>query len=132
MFTLEIAAADRELEHGNHVRMGEFRCKRRLALETREEYFVFRDVTWQDLDGHAGIEDATRLRYARIIRIVVHPAVQGRGLGRRILDAILADAWTQGLDLVGASFGATQELLRFWERCGFPPAHLGTGRNAAC
>jgi tRNA(Met) C34 N-acetyltransferase TmcA len=36
-----------------------------------------------------------------------------------------------GLDLIGASFGATPELLAFWDHCGLPPAHLGTSRNAA-
>ncbi|MEA3277689.1 MAG: GNAT family N-acetyltransferase [Pseudomonadota bacterium] len=85
----------------------------------------------QTLSTHAGIEEAPELRYARIVRIVVHPAVQDRGLGRRLLDGILEDVRTQGMDLAGASFGATAELLRFWERCGFPPAHLGTSRNAA-
>ena len=34
-------------------------------------------------------------------------------------------------DLVGVSFGATRDLLRFWEACGLAPVHLGTSRNAA-
>ena len=41
------------------------------------------------------------------------------------------DAADLGLDLIGASFGATPDLLHFWRRCGLPPAHIGTSRNAA-
>lgn len=85
----------------------------------------------QTLSAHAGLEEATGLRYARVIRIAVHPAAQGCGLGRSLLDAVADDARTLGQDLVGASFGATADLLEFWARCGFPPLHLGTSRNAA-
>lgn len=85
----------------------------------------------QTLSAHAGIEEAPLLRFARVVRIAVHPTAQGRGLGRRLLEGIIADARMQGLDLVGASFGATAELLAFWKCCGFPPVHLGTSRNAA-
>jgi tRNA(Met) cytidine acetyltransferase len=84
----------------------------------------------QTLSAHAGLESAPRLRFARIVRIAVHPAVQGRGLGRRLLEEILASGGRTGTDLVGASFGATVDLLRFWERCGFALAHVGTSRNA--
>jgi tRNA(Met) cytidine acetyltransferase len=85
----------------------------------------------QTLSAHAGIEEAPRLSYARVIRIAVHPVAQRRGLGRSLLEGIVADAGALGLDLVGSSFGATPDLLDFWERCGFLPAHLGTSRNAA-
>ena len=85
----------------------------------------------QTLSIHAGLGEAPTLRIGRIVRIAVHPAVQGRGLGRQLLDAISRDVSALGVDLVGASFGATVNLLRFWARCGFAPAHLGTSRNAA-
>ncbi len=85
----------------------------------------------QTLCAHGGLEEAPRLRYARIVRIAVHPAAQGRGLGRMLLDHIFVASAEEGLDMVGASFGATEELLRFWMHCQFPPAHMGTRRNAA-
>lgn len=85
----------------------------------------------QTLSAHAGIEEATELSYARLIRVAVHPGIQGRGLGRSLLGGIVEHARTEGLDLVGSSFGATKDLLDFWEKCGFVPMHLGTGRNAA-
>jgi tRNA(Met) cytidine acetyltransferase len=85
----------------------------------------------QTLSAHAGIREATDLRYLRLVRIAVHPAAQGRGLGRALLAGIAADARGLGLDLIGASFGATPDLLAFWRHCGLPPAHIGTSRNAA-
>lgn len=85
----------------------------------------------QTLSAHAGLPEATRLGYARIVRIAVHPAARRRGLARRLLEALAARSGTDRPDLMGASFGATTELLRFWRQCGFAPLHLGTRRNAA-
>jgi tRNA(Met) cytidine acetyltransferase len=85
----------------------------------------------QTLSAHAGIAEATGLKYLRLVRIAVHPAAQRRGLGRALLAGVQANARTLGLDLLGASFGANAELLRFWRRCGLHAAHMGTSRNAA-
>lgn len=85
----------------------------------------------QTLSAHAGLPRATALGYARIVRIAVHPAARRRGLGRRLVEALATQSRQDGLDLLGASFGATAELLHFWRRCGLAPLHLGTRRNAA-
>ncbi|EGV19037.1 tRNA(Met) cytidine acetyltransferase TmcA [Thiocapsa marina] len=85
----------------------------------------------QTLSTHAGLAEAPALRYLRVIRIAVHPALARRGLGRRLLRRLARDARAEGVDLLGASFGATPELIRFWDRCGFRPAQIGTSRNAA-
>jgi tRNA(Met) cytidine acetyltransferase len=85
----------------------------------------------QTLSAHAGLEEAPRLGWARILRIAVHPAAQGRGLGRRLVERIQDQARADGLDLIGSSFGATADLLVFWRRCGLAPVHLGSSRNAA-
>lgn len=85
----------------------------------------------QSLAAHAGVEQAARLKCARIMRIAVHPAVQGRGFGTGLLRAIMAQARVAGFDCVGASFGATAELLRFWERSGFLPVRVGLTREAS-
>lgn len=85
----------------------------------------------QSLAAHVGVEMGPCLHGARVLRIAVHPAVQGRGLGRRLLAEVTATASTAGLDYIGASFGATVPLLRFWQRDGFVPLHLGLGRDAA-
>lgn len=85
----------------------------------------------QSLATHAGVEQAARLKCARVMRIAVHPAVQGRGFGTGLLHVILEQARAAGFDYVGASFGATVALLRFWERSGFLPARVGLTREAS-
>jgi len=89
----------------------------------------------QNLSAHAGLAEAPRLRYLRVIRIAVHPALGRRGLGRRLLRALdweARQAARRGeLDLLGASFGATPGLIAFWSACGYRPVQIGTHRNAA-
>ncbi|MBK1720459.1 tRNA(Met) cytidine acetyltransferase TmcA [Thiocystis violacea] len=85
----------------------------------------------QTLSAHAGLIEAPAFHYLRVIRIAVHPAVVGRGLGGQLLTGLLRVAEADGLDLVGASFGATPELLGFWHRQGFVPVQIGASRNAA-
>ncbi|MFD2113419.1 tRNA(Met) cytidine acetyltransferase TmcA [Thiorhodococcus fuscus] len=85
----------------------------------------------QTLSAHAGLMEAPRLRYLRVIRIAVHPMAARRGLGRMLLHLVLRQAASENLDLVGASFGATPELVRFWHHCGHATLQIGTSRNAA-
>lgn len=83
----------------------------------------------QSLAQHAGIEYAPQLRGRRIVRIAVHPAMQGRGLGQQLVAAVVEAA--QDTDYVGSSFGVTPALLRFWARCGFRCVRVGLARDAA-
>jgi tRNA(Met) cytidine acetyltransferase len=85
----------------------------------------------QSLVTHVGIKQAANLRCARVMRIAVHPAVQRRGLGRRLLQFIRADAISQGFHLLGASFGATTELLAFWHNEKLLPVRVGFRRGHA-
>lgn len=83
------------------------------------------------LSAHGGLLDAPRLRYLRVIRIAVHPALNRRGLGRRLLRGLFREARRDGIDLLGTSFGATPGLIAFWSGCGYRPVQIGTSRNAA-
>ncbi|EXJ13397.1 tRNA(Met) cytidine acetyltransferase TmcA [Imhoffiella purpurea] len=85
----------------------------------------------QTLSAHAGLMEAPRYRYLRVIRIAVHPAATRRGLGRMLLRMLHRQAASDGFDLVGSSFGATLDLLRFWNHCGHATLQFGTSRNAA-
>ncbi len=85
----------------------------------------------ESLGAHLGLREAPRQRCARIMRIAVHPEAQGRGLGTRLLQAVVAQARRDGLDYIGTSFGISAELLRFWGRLGFQPVRLGVTRGAA-
>lgn len=83
------------------------------------------------LAAQAGLEAAARLAGVRVMRIAVHPAVQGRGLGSALLTAALTRARELGADYLGTSFGATVPLLQFWRGAGLVPAWLSTRRDAA-
>jgi tRNA(Met) cytidine acetyltransferase len=85
----------------------------------------------QSLANHAGLVEAAQLRIARVMRIAVHPALQRRGLGGQLLQQLEKSAQAQGSDLIGASFGADSELLRFWFRHGLLPVRLGLSREAS-
>lgn len=85
----------------------------------------------QTLSAHGGLEDAPALRYLRVIRIAVHPALIRQGLGARLLRRLALDGRREGVDLVGASFGASPGLIAFWAACGYRPAQVGSSRNAA-
>lgn len=83
----------------------------------------------QSLAAHGGLPTAATLKYQRIMRIVVHPAVQQRGIGRWLVSAAEENAKLGGADIIGASFGATAELLDFWLSCGFCVARIGLTRE---
>ena len=85
----------------------------------------------QSLAQHAGLPEAAGLRLGRIMRIAVHPQRWRRGLGRRLLSAITQWGQAQGLDGIGASFGADRELLGFWTGAEFRVLRLGLSRDAA-
>lgn len=85
----------------------------------------------QSLAVHSGFEQAPLLHGERVMRIAVHPVLQRKGLGTRLLQAIAEWAQRQGCDHLGASFGATPDLLGFWGRLGLQPVRLGLTREAA-
>ena len=61
----------------------------------------------QSLLAHAGYQDAGTYRYARIMRIAVHPRWQGQGLGRRLVAGLERHYRRQGLDFLGCAFAAS-------------------------
>ena len=80
---------------------------------------------------YQGLADAPLLRCARIMRIAVHPVLQGRGLGGRLVKYITEQMQRSGTDYIGSSFGVTPALLRFWTRLGWSPARLSIQRGAS-
>ncbi|HET8700703.1 MAG TPA: GNAT family N-acetyltransferase [Nitrococcus sp.] len=85
----------------------------------------------QSLATHAGLAQAPMLNGRRVLRIAVHPACQGRGLGTRLLRSILGAARSGGIDYLAAAFGATAELIRFWARSDMRIVRLGSHRSAS-
>ena len=85
----------------------------------------------QSLAAYVGLQDAPQLKYARVMRIAVHPLAQQKGLGGYLLRQIEHTLGAADFDLWGASFGATALLLHFWRQSGFSPVHVGLSRNTA-
>lgn len=70
-----------------------------------------------------------RLKGIRVVRIAVHPSIWGRGFGSYALQKLCEEAEENKLDWVGAGFGASPKLLRFWFKNGFHPLAVGPMRN---
>lgn len=85
----------------------------------------------QSLAAHAGSRQALMARLRRVQRIAVHPERRREGLGRRLLDAERSEARRDGIDLLGASFGAEPGLMDFWHSLGFVTVRLGLSRETA-
>jgi tRNA(Met) cytidine acetyltransferase len=85
----------------------------------------------QSLTAHLGLKTAATLKGMRIMRIAVHPVVQGKGLGRLLAHRIRQEAEKRGFDYLGCSFGATPELINFWRHCGLQAIRIGLRAGAS-
>jgi len=79
----------------------------------------------QTLSYHCGVESAACARSHRIMRIVVHPDCQSRGVGRQLLGYLVERLQNNAVDLLGASFGLTQALASFWQQNQFELVRIG-------
>lgn len=84
----------------------------------------------QVIAAHCGRPEAMSMKGWRVLRLAVHPVVQRQGLGSVLISHISEEAKARGLDWIGASFGATAELLAFWCHVGFLPVRVGATREA--
>ncbi|MCF6189236.1 MAG: GNAT family N-acetyltransferase [Cocleimonas sp.] len=82
----------------------------------------------QSLAANAGVENAPCMHGERIIRIAVHPELQQQGLGTALLKSLMQNSKA---DYLSTSFGATTELLSFWQQLKFTPVYLGMKRDAS-
>ncbi len=80
----------------------------------------------QSLLSYCGVTTAGDARYQRIVRIAVHPELQRRGIGRQLLASFCKHADT---DIVGCSFAAHSEIVRFWLGAGLRPVRVGLHRD---
>ena len=78
---------------------------------------------------HVRIREFSRTVGWRIVRIATHPDIMRKGIGSFALTNIIKEAYERGYDWVGAGFGVTEQLLRFWLKNGFLPVHMSPDRN---
>ena len=82
----------------------------------------------QILTMHLGLRDAARQKTARIMRIVIHPDFRQQGAGSFVL-AWLSRRYCDQVDMIGASFGVSPDLLRFWSHAGYRTVRIGLNRS---
>jgi len=85
----------------------------------------------QALTNHLGLPIAPTMTCRRIVRIAIHPACQRHGFGSVLLRHIQIEAQRDETDLLGSSFAATRDLLKFWGRQGLCGVRIGLHRHAA-
>jgi len=69
------------------------------------------------------------LKFARIMRIAVHPSLHRKGIGSLLL-RYLDNELGETHDFIGAGFGSDEGVYHFWEKSGYLPVKIGHKRNA--
>ena len=86
----------------------------------------------QLLATHTGIKEAPCYFGDRIMRIAVHPELQGCGLGSHLLHYLINYSKQQNkADYIATSFGVTAELVGFWHKADFKTVQIGMKRDAS-
>lgn len=76
----------------------------------------------QSLAFYYYFPQACELTSLRISRIAVQPYWQHHGLGQKLIAQVLANA---DVDFLSVSFGYTDKLMTFWQKCGFVLVQIG-------
>jgi tRNA(Met) cytidine acetyltransferase len=85
----------------------------------------------QSLMMHCGVKTSFNYSYQRVMRIAIHPEIQGQGLGQYFLKCIEQQSVMQNIDFIGASFAGNSELVKFWQQAGFSLARVGFSKDKA-
>jgi tRNA(Met) cytidine acetyltransferase len=85
----------------------------------------------QVLAAQAGWRQAPLLSYWRIVRIAVPQPLRLQGVGREMMQRLQGEATQRRVDLLGTSFGATADLLPFWQSLSMQPLRLGLKADAS-
>jgi tRNA(Met) cytidine acetyltransferase len=83
-----------------------------------------------ELSNHLGLSAAALQSCLRVMRVAVHPLLQGKGLGSEMLTA-LSQVAKGDIDYLATNFGVTTELVRFWNRNEFVPVRIGSAKDKA-
>lgn len=83
-----------------------------------------------ELSNHLGLSAPALQSCLRVMRIAVHPLLQGKGLGSEMLTA-LSQVAKGDVDYLATNFGTTTDLVRFWEANEFVPVRIGSAKDKA-
>ena len=81
----------------------------------------------QALCFYENLPQACKLRSLRISRIAVQPNWQKQSIGQNLMKFME----NSEVDFLSVSFGYTDELAKFWQKCGFVLVHLGEHQEAS-
>ncbi|PFG58641.1 tRNA(Met)-cytidine N(4)-acetyltransferase [Vibrio sp. ES.051] len=98
-----------------------------VQLGTRRPKGHLTPITIVNQLGFANVGELSTLR---VMRIAVHPELQGQGIGQKMLQQLELFV-APHISYLSTSFGATEELIHFWQKSGFQSIRLGTMRDAA-
>ncbi|BBP44761.1 tRNA(Met) cytidine acetyltransferase TmcA [Thiosulfatimonas sediminis] len=85
----------------------------------------------QLLDRQYAFSDALSMQSWRLMRIAIEPEWQSLGIGSMLVEKWQKQAQTEQIDFISSSFGAENDLTRFWIQQGMQPLHLGCKRDKA-
>lgn len=77
---------------------------------------------------HGNLRQACRLSSLRISRIAIQPNYQQQSIGQKLISRISQQAQ---VDFLSVSFGYTEKLAAFWQKCGFIFVHLSEQKEAS-
>jgi tRNA(Met) cytidine acetyltransferase len=85
----------------------------------------------QSLTFHSRFQAAASNSYARIQRIAIHPDCQSRGIGKQFINYLIDWAEKEAFDHLCTSYGATADLLSFWQQRHFVTLRIGLSQDAS-
>lgn len=83
----------------------------------------------QTLSAHSYYPHLMQLKSLRISRIAVDHKHRHHGIAKNMLLKLIQYARENHYDFLSTSFGLTDNLLSFWQQCGFTWVHMGTHRD---
>ena len=78
-----------------------------------------------------GLRGSLKWRHWRVARIAVAADERRGGVASELMEAVYGLATVSDVDVVGALFGATPDLLSFWRAVRCFPIHIGLKRGLA-
>ena len=112
----EVTEAD-DIDLAADIISGKRRLKGRLLPQALASFYA--DAKW------------LQPRMLRVMRIVVHPSLQNRGLGSVLLNQVQEYANNNAFAACSVSFGADARLLDFWQRAGYKCLRLSYKADAS-
>lgn len=85
----------------------------------------------QSLVAHAGETDAVILTSIRINRIAVNQLYRRQGIATELIEQLKNRARQQQYDYLSASFSYDEDLLHFWQNCGFTLVHVSSSQETS-